>query len=170
MNIPQYEDHSVSTDNINDPILRAKEKLKNHHSTQVIECHHENKSNTFCFSNITHTKIEKELNKFDFSKSSPNSYIPTKIVKDNIDIFKPILHQEFTKSLELGKFLSEIKLVDVLQLLKKRIEITKNYSPIGILPKFSIAFACLTNFLYFWIRYFQNTNVDSVKALMPSIV
>ena len=119
MNIPQYEDHSVSTDNINDPILRAKEKFKNHHSTQLIECHHENKSNTFCFSNITHTEIKKELNKLDFSKSSPNSYIPTKIVKDNIDIFIPILHQEFTKSLELGKCLCEIKLVDVPPVLKK---------------------------------------------------
>ena len=30
LNISQYEDHSVSTDNINDPILRAKEKFKNH--------------------------------------------------------------------------------------------------------------------------------------------
>ena len=48
-----------------------------------------------CFSNITHTEIEKWLNKLDSSKSSPNSDIPTKIVKDNIDIFTPILHQEF---------------------------------------------------------------------------
>ena len=120
MNIPQYEDHSVNTDNINDPILRATDKFKNHHSTQLIECHHENKSNTFCFSNITHTEIKKELNKLDFSKSSPNSYIPTKIVKDNTDIFTPILHQEFTKSLESGKSLSEMKLADVPPVFKKQ--------------------------------------------------
>ena len=44
---------------------------------------------------------------------SQNSDIPTEIVKDNIDIFTPILHQEFNKSLELGKFPSEMKLVDV---------------------------------------------------------
>ena len=120
MNIPQYEDHSINTDNINDPILRATDKFKNHHSTQLIECHHENKSNTFCFSNITHTEIKKELNKLDFSKSSPNSYIPTKIVKDNTDIFTPILHQEFTKSLESGKSLSEMKLADVPPVFKKQ--------------------------------------------------
>ena len=104
LNIPQYEDLSVNTDNIDDPILRAKEKFKNHQSTQLIKCHYTNNGNTFCFRNITHTEIEKELNKLGSSKSSPNSDIPTKIVKDNIDIFTPILHQEFNKSLELVNF------------------------------------------------------------------
>ena len=59
LNIPQYEDHSVNTDNIDDPILTGKEKFKNHQSIELIKCHYENKSNTFCFSNITHTEIEK---------------------------------------------------------------------------------------------------------------
>ena len=85
LNIPQYEDLSVNTDNIDDLILRAKKKFKNHQSIQLIKCHYEN-SNTFCFRNITHTEIEKELNKLGSSKSSSNSDIPTKIVKDNIDI------------------------------------------------------------------------------------
>ena len=57
MNIPQYKDHLVNTDDIDDSILRAK----------------------------------------DSSKSSLNSDILTKIVKDNIDIFTPILHQEFNE-------------------------------------------------------------------------
>ena len=30
LNIPQYENHLVNTDDIDDPILRAKEKFKNH--------------------------------------------------------------------------------------------------------------------------------------------
>ena len=59
LNIPQYEDHSVNTDNIDDPILIPKEKFKNRQCIQLIKCHNENKSNTFCFSNITHTEIEK---------------------------------------------------------------------------------------------------------------
>ena len=101
LNIPQYEDHLVNTDNIDEPILRAKVKFKNHQSIQLIKCHYENKNNTFCFnknntfcfSNITHTEIEKELTNLDFSKSSSNSDIPTKSIQDNIDIFTPILHQ-----------------------------------------------------------------------------
>ena len=116
-NIPQYENHSAKSDNI-DPILRTKEKIKNHQSIQLIKCQYENNS-TFCFSNVTHTVIEKELNKLDSSKPSPNSHIPTKKVKDNIDIFTPILRQEFNKSLELGKCPSEMKLTDVTPVFKK---------------------------------------------------
>ena len=97
MKIPQYEDHLVNTD---DPILGAKEKFKNYQSIQLIKCHYESKNNNFCSSNITHTEIEKELNKLDSFKSSPNPDIPTKIVQYNIDIFTPILHHQFNKSLE----------------------------------------------------------------------
>ena len=59
LNILQYEDHLVNIDNIDDLILRAKEKFKNHQGIQLIKCHYENKNNTFCFSNITHTEIEE---------------------------------------------------------------------------------------------------------------
>ena len=113
LNIPQYEDHLFNTDNIVDPILIAKEKCKNHQSVQLIKCHCEDKNNTFPFSNITHTEIEMELKKLECSESSQNSDIPTKVIKDNVDIFTPISRQEFNKSLELGKFQSEMKLVDV---------------------------------------------------------
>ena len=77
------------------------QSCENHQSIQLIKCHYENKSNTFCFINITHNEIEKELKSLS-PKSSPNSDIPTKIVKDHIDIFTPIVQQEFNKSLELG--------------------------------------------------------------------
>ena len=134
LNIPQYEDLLINTDNIDDPILRAKEKFKTHQSIQLIKCHYENNGNTFCFRNITHTEIEKELNKLDFSKSSANSDIPTKTVKGNIDIFTPILHQEFNKSLELCKFPPERKLADVIPVFKKEDRTKKeNYRPISIL-------------------------------------
>ena len=119
LNIPQYENQLVSTDNIDDPILRVEEKFKNHQSIQPIKCHYENKNRTYCLSNIAHTEIEKELNKLDSSKYSPNTEIPTKTVKDNFEVFKPILYQEFNKSVKLGKFPSEIKLADVTSVFKK---------------------------------------------------
>ena len=49
----------------------------------------------------------------------PISLILTKIIKDNIDIFTPILHQEFNKSLKLGKFWSEMELAGVTSAFKK---------------------------------------------------
>ena len=36
LNIPQYEDYLVNTDDIDDPILRAKVNFKNHQSIQLI--------------------------------------------------------------------------------------------------------------------------------------
>ena len=57
-----------------------------------------------------------------------NSDIPTKIIQDNIGIFTPILHQEFNKSLELGKFPFEMKLADVTPVFKKEDQTNKeNY-------------------------------------------
>ena len=58
LNIPHNEDHLVNIDNVDDSTLRAKENLKDHQSIQLIKWHYENKNNTFCVGNITHTEIE----------------------------------------------------------------------------------------------------------------
>ena len=94
-----------------------------------------------------HTEIENELNKLDSSKSSPNSDTPTKIVQDNIDFLTPILHQEFNKSSELGKFPSDMKLADITPVFKKGNRTKKeNYRPISILSNLSKVFErCLYN-------------------------
>ena len=39
--------------------------------------------------------IGKVLRNLDFSKATQESNIKTDIIKDNIDIFAPILYQEF---------------------------------------------------------------------------
>ena len=141
MNIQQYEDHLVNTDNYDDPIVRAKENFKNHQSIELIKCHYENINNSFYFSNITHTEPEKELKKLDSSKSLPNSDIPTKIIKDNIHIFTPILQQEFNKSIELGKLPSEMKLADVTVVFKKEDRTNKkNHRLISTLSNLSKVF------------------------------
>ena len=36
LNIPQYEDLSVTLENINGPLEKRREKYKNHHSISVI--------------------------------------------------------------------------------------------------------------------------------------
>ena len=93
------------------------------------------------------THAMSKLNKLDSSKSSPNSDIPTKVIEDNIDICTPILHQEFTKSFELGKCPSEMKLADVTPVFKKDDRTNEeNCRPISILSNFSKVFErCLYN-------------------------
>ena len=73
------------------------------------------------------------MENLDSSKTAQESDIPTKINKDNIDIFAPILYQEFNKSIETGKFPSEMKSADITQVLI-------NYRPISVLPNLSKVF------------------------------
>ena len=98
LNIPQYEDPTSNTDGIDDPVLRAIEKSKNHPSMKLIKTNSENNV-SFRLQEIQLIEIEKELKNLDCSKASKDSNIPTKIVKDNIDIFVPVLLAEFNESL-----------------------------------------------------------------------
>ena len=95
LNIPQYEDPtSNNTNGIDDPVLRAIEKYKNHPSIKLIKTNSENNA-SFRFQEIQAIEIEKELKNLDCSKALQDSDIPTKIIKDNIDIFVPVLLTEF---------------------------------------------------------------------------
>ena len=58
---------------------------------------------------ITRSDLEKELKNLDSSKAAQKSDILTKTIKNKIDIFAPILYQKCNKSIEAGKFPSEMK-------------------------------------------------------------
>ena len=82
------------------------------------------KSKTFCFK-LQNTYRNRKRIKKAWPPSCHQIDIVTKTVKDNINIFTPILVQEFNKLLKFGKFPSDMKLVDVIPVLKMRIEPTK---------------------------------------------
>ena len=60
------------------------------------------------------------MKNLDSSKTAQESDIPTKKTDDNIDIFAPILCQEFKKAIETGKLPSEMKSTDVNPVFKKQ--------------------------------------------------
>ena len=61
-----------------------------------------------------------------------DSDIPTKVIKDNIDIFSPILLEVFNKSLALGRFPSSMTLTNITPVFKKDDRTDKNnYRPIS---------------------------------------
>ena len=61
-----------------------------------------------------------------------DSDIPTKVIKDNIDIFSPILLEVFNKSLALGRFPSSMTLANITPVFKKDDRTDKNnYRPIS---------------------------------------
>ena len=130
-------------------------------------------NSSFYFDEITISDIEEELKKLDSSKTAQESDIPTKINKDNIDIFSPILYQEFNKSIETGKFPSEMKSADVTQVFKKEDRTKKdNHRPISVLPNLSKVFErCIYSKLSLYFdNIYPNTGADLERVLKPKIV
>ena len=103
------------------------------------------------------------------TKAAQDSDIPTKVIKDNIDISTPILPEEFSKSLALGMFPSSMKLANITPVFKKNDSTDKsNYEPISILPNLSKIFE---KYIYNQLSlFFLNISVDLKKVLVPSIV
>ena len=73
------------------------EKYKNHPSIRLIKENYRNTNNTFHFEKVSAKEIKKELKNLLSSEAAQDSHIPTKVIKDNIDIFTSILLEEFNK-------------------------------------------------------------------------
>ena len=146
-NLPQYHDPTVNVDDIEDPVARSVEKYKNHPSIRLIKENYRNTNNIFHFENVSVKEIEKELKKLLSSKAAQDTDIPTKVIKDNINIFTPILLDEFNKSLALGIFPSSMKLANITPVFKKDDRTDKsNYRPTSILPNLPKVFEkCIYN-------------------------
>lgn len=84
---------------------------------------------------IITSDIWKVLKNLDSLKTAQEWNIPTKIIRNNIDISAPILSPKIYKLIDTGKFLSEMKSADVNLVFKKEHQTNKdNYRPINILP------------------------------------
>ena len=89
LKLPPYEDPTIDAVNITDPVLKAIEKYKNHRSIRIINDKYKTNS-VFTFNQISLEEIElKNLNP---SKASQSSDIPTKIIRQNLNLFAPIVH------------------------------------------------------------------------------
>ena len=95
LNILPFVDPSGEIDHIEDPILRILEQYKSHPSIVAINEKQLNKQ--FSFDYIPKPDVEREILNLDVSKASQDSYIPTKIIKMNADIFAKVLHNVFNR-------------------------------------------------------------------------
>ena len=139
LNIPPFVNPSVEIDHVEDPILPIIEQYKNHPS--VVATNEKNLNKQFSFEYIPKSDIKKEILNLDVSKASQDSYIPTKTIKVNADIFAEVLYNVFNRLLEVGEFPSGMKLADVIPVHKKGSRYDKgNYSPVSILPNLSKVF------------------------------
>ena len=86
LKLPSYEDPTTNVENIADPVLKAIEKYKNIPSIRMINNKYKTNS-VFTFNQVSLEEILKEFKNFNSSKASQSSAIPTKIIRQNLDLF-----------------------------------------------------------------------------------
>ena len=112
--------------------------------------HKPNKSK-FSFSGVAKQSIESLIKTLDSSKTIQKDNIPTKIIKENMDIMSNIFHDNISKCFSEYFFLDDLKRAEVIPIFKKDIKkdsknLKENYRPVSILSNISKIYeACLYN-------------------------
>ena len=98
-----------------------------------------NKQPLLPFSEVTRDEILKEILSLDTTKACQDTDIPTKILKENADVFSDFLFAYYNASVEkTSKFPSVLTLADIIPVLKKGDkECKNNYRPVSVLPNMS---------------------------------
>ena len=96
---------------------------------------------TFNFVEPSLDEVEKEIKALNPKKANTFNNIPTKILKQNVDICCPVLYKLVVEAFQTGVFPDELKLADITPTYKKEDPTnTKNYRPISVLPTVSKIF------------------------------
>ena len=91
LNIPEYQVSDPISNYVNDSVLKSILKYKDHPSIKAIEKIAKLNS-LFKFSNMEKRDILHEIVNLDASKSCKDTDVPTKIIKENADIFADFIH------------------------------------------------------------------------------
>ena len=171
LKISEYENLDRNFENVEDPVLRAILKYKNHPSITVIK---EKAKNSVCsFYEVDKDKIKKEINRLNKNKASQISGIPIKIIHDNVDIFADFIAESFKGAIKTSNFSNCLKLADMTPLYKKgRKDKKKNYRPVSILPTLSKIFEKILfeQISFSLISFYQTNNVGSEKDIALNFV
>ena len=140
LNIPRFENDEPIVNNISDPTLKAILKYRKHPGVIAIRDKFKIKE-TFSFVEVDQKEIEKEILNMDVNKASQSSDIPTKIVKENVDIFGNFVCTSFKNTIKSSCFYENLKYADVTPLYKNcKKDVKDNYRPVSILPNLSKIF------------------------------
>ena len=133
LNTPNFNSNNSVTKNIKDPVSKAILKYKNHPSILAIQKYSKNK--TFHFKEVNFGEVEKKLNK---TRASQKTDIPTKIIKENIDMFADFLCTSINSAIKPSRFPSSLKLAEVTPVHQKgRKDMKENFRPVSLLPTLS---------------------------------
>ena len=128
----------------------------------------EKSDSPFLFTGIGKEEILKEILNLDASKACQDTDVPTKILKENADIFADFLHSSFNEFVKKLEFPSVLKQANITPVFKKgERECKNNYRPVSILSNVSkilegIMFRQISNYMDF---SFLSINVDLGKDI-----
>ena len=132
-NISQCSDFDPIIENVKVPSLKVILKYKKHPSILAIrtKC---NRNGIFSFREVSFKEIETEISLLKLNKTSQYSDIPTKIIKENSDIFSNFICESINNSIKSSTFPSCLKHADVTPLHKKcNKSLKENYRPVSII-------------------------------------
>ena len=111
-------DRPKLSDLSDDPVLNAIENFSHHASVLKIK---KTRDSTDCFSFklVSIEDICKEIRALDASKATQSDDIPTKIIKNNSDIFSKIFQANLNNANETSTFPEQLKYADVKPVFKK---------------------------------------------------
>ena len=109
LGISRPNDFDPLSENIRDKTIQAIVKYRDHPSIVAIKnkC---NRTPYFIFPNVSAEEITKEIRKLDPSRASHDNDIPTKIIKENADIFSKFICMSVNHSIDNNIFPSTLKL------------------------------------------------------------
>ena len=113
-----YSNFDPVINNVKVPTLRAILKYRDHPSILAIQNNIKN-GIKLAFEEIDLISIEKEIRNLKMNKASQSSDIPTKIIKQNVDIFAKFLWEIINSSIKSSTFPSCLKSADMTPLHKK---------------------------------------------------
>ena len=125
---------------------QAIQKYQNHPSIKVIRENIDTNNNFF--SELVNSEcISKIINNLDKSKATQQGDIPTKIIKDNKDLFPYFISASFNNAVNKGVFPDELKQADIKPIYKKESRNEReNYRLVSISPNLSKIFeSCISD-------------------------
>ena len=122
LNIPQFNQIDRTSENISDPVIKAIVKYRAHPSIITIKENCPSKSN---FNFNEKVDILKEIKMLQSNKATQNTDIPTKLIKDNADIFAEFIFISLNKCIEQSVFPSKLKLANITPVHKKNSKSSK---------------------------------------------
>ena len=117
----------------NNTVLSAVNKFQNHPSISKIKS--DRTYLGFSFRPTNYEEVLTELKNLDVSKTTQLEGIPTKIAKENLNIFATFLAKDINKCIRKREFPDKLKTADITPAFKRGDKHDKsNYRPVSILP------------------------------------